>query len=125
MDAIHKLPFMLGGFMAVFIGIISYISGLNSQTIYIRMAVVMVVFYIIGSLIRKTLNTIQDEIKIKLEKESEEEQNGDEFNKDEAPENIPHMAQPGEHRLNLIAGDSEEEFSPLTVNRIITSKMKE
>lgn len=125
MHGINKLPFLLGGFMTVFVGIISYIGGSANQTIYIRMAVVMVVFYIVGSIIRNTLNTIQEELKDKKMQVILKEQIAEKNNKKEVSRNVSHMVKPDEHRVNLVTDDYEAEFSPLTVSRIITSKMKE
>ena len=125
MDGIHKLPYLLGGFMAVIVGIISYISGSVTQTIYIRMAVVMVVFYMLGSIIRNTLNKIKDELRNKEEQRLLEEQIEEEAKNSEAARKRSHAVHPGEHRVDLVADDFNDEFSPLTVSRIITSKTKE
>ena len=121
MDDIHKLPFLLGGFMAVVVGIISYISDSVTQTIYIRMAVVMVAFYIVGGFIRNTLNTIKDELKQKEEQRLLEEQIEEEARRIEAS----HKVQPAEHKVDLVADDFGEDFTPLTVSRVISSKVKE
>lgn len=124
MDSIHKMPFLLGGFMAVVTGLISYISGKNSQTLYIRMAVVMVVFFILGNLIKRTLITINEELEKKKEQELLE------MEKQEAEMSAqmqvdPQLKPDNEHKINLVADDSEDDFSPLNVSRIITSKLKE
>ena len=125
MDDIHKLPFLLGGFMAVVVGIISYISGSVTQTIYIRMAVVMVAFYIVGGFIRNTLNTIKDELKQKEEQRLLEEQIEEEARRIEASGKASHKVQPDEHKVDLVADDFGEDFTPLTVSRVISSKVKE
>lgn len=125
MDNIHKLPFLLGGFMAVVVGIISFISGSAAQTIYIRMAVVMVGFYIVGGFIKNTLNTIKDELKQKEEQRLLEEQIEEEAKRIEASAMASNMVQPGEHKVDLVADDFDEDFTPLTVSRVISSKVKE
>ncbi len=126
MDAIHKLPFFLGGFMAVIVGMISYVSGSASQTIYVRMAVVMVVFYVVGSFIRKTLSGIKDELDDKEQKRRAEEQlEAEEASMNEAFQNAHQKGQPGEHKVDLVADDFDEDFSPLTISRVITSKLEE
>lgn len=122
---IHKLPFLLGGFMAVMVGIISYMSGSATQTIYIRMTVVLLVFYIVGSLIRNTVNTIKDEIKSKEEQKLRDEAAQMEADIAEASSEAPPRPQSAGHKLDLVADDFNEEFSPLTVSRIIASKVKE
>lgn len=126
MNGIHKLPFLLGGFMALISGVISYACGTNSRTTYIRMAVAMVVFYIVGSYIKNTLYTIQAELKEKKEQELLEAQNAEESQTNQNPLAASSQAAPaGEHRINLVASDSEDGFSPLTISRIIASKSKE
>lgn len=69
MSIVPKLPFLLGALMAVIVGAAGYLDGLDSQAVYIRMAVVMIVFFIIGSIIKNTLSTIQQEISNKRENE--------------------------------------------------------
>jgi len=116
---------LLGGFMAVVVGIISFISGSAAQTIYIRMAVVMVGFYIVGGFIKNTLNTIKDELKQKEEQRLLEEQIEEEAKRIEASAMASNMVQPGEHKVDLVADDFDEDFTPLTVSRVISSKVKE
>lgn len=127
MENIHKLPFLMGGTMAVVIGLISYVWGTKTQDIYIRMAVAMVVFFVLGTIIKNTLVKIQDEItkkkELDIQKIKEEEallaaQAQAEAEAGKNPEN--------KHNINLVADDDfDDEFSPLTVSRIIASKAKE
>lgn len=111
MKRIHKLPFLFGGFMAVLVGITSYVCGSEDRTTYFRMAVAMVIFYIIGLFVRNTLLSIDKEVMDKKEKESNEL--------------LHKQLQQNEHKINLVADDSSEEFSPLAVSKVISSKIKE
>lgn len=125
MDRIHRLPFITGGFMAVLTGITSYACGSDNQTTYIRMAVVMVVFYIIGIFIRNTLQSISTELDEKKErnllKEKEEAAAAELAEKNAVKQNEAGNGQ----RVNLVADDSGEEFTPLTVSQVISTQFKE
>jgi hypothetical protein len=128
MDRIHKLPFITGGFMAVLIGAISYACGSGSQTTYIRMAVVMVGFYIIGVYVRNTLKSINAQLEEKKEQELLKELEAAEAeaaarHAEQAAEKQPGGVQGS--RVNLVADDSADEFTPLTVSQVISSKIKE
>ena len=113
MDRIHRLPFITGGFMAVLTGITSYACGSGNQTTYIRMAVVMVVFYIIGVFIRNTLQSINTELD---EKRVQDQIRENEAAMTEAAAKAAAKQNEGVqvHRVNLVADDSGEEFTPLT-----------
>jgi cytochrome c oxidase assembly factor CtaG len=62
MGNIRKLPFLSGCAAAVLAGIISFAAGADNQTIYIRMAVMMFLFYMIGLLVKKTVVNTQREL---------------------------------------------------------------
>jgi predicted Holliday junction resolvase-like endonuclease len=64
MGDIRKLPFLSGCSAAILAGILSYAAGVGSRTIYIRMAVMMFLFYLIGVLVKNTV--------LKIRKEQEE-----------------------------------------------------
>lgn len=124
MDRIHRLPFITGGFMAVLTGITSYACGSGNQTTYIRMAVVMVVFYTIGVFIRNTLQSINTELDEKKEQDLIKEK---EAAQAEAAAKAAAKQNEGEYgqRVNLVADDSGEDFSPMTVGQAISSKVNE
>ncbi len=73
MDYLHKLPFLLGSFMAIVIGVISYTNQTSQQEIYFRMAISMVVFFLIGLYLRSTITNIVDQIEEKKRQEAIEE----------------------------------------------------
>lgn len=73
MGNIRKLPFLSGCAAAVLAGIISFAAGADKQTIYIRMAVMMFLFYMIGLLVKTTvINTRRELENRKREQEQEE-----------------------------------------------------
>jgi hypothetical protein len=125
MDNIRKLPFFAGSFIAVVTGFISYVYGADSRTIYIRMAVMMVVFFVSGVFIKNTVTAIKDEVNNKKEKELREMEREEELENVAEIQNGVQNENNREHMVNLVADDSDEDFSPLTVSRIITSKTKE
>ncbi|HOJ80781.1 MAG TPA: hypothetical protein PK767_02365 [Clostridiales bacterium] len=73
MGNIRKLPFLSGCSAAILAGIVSYAEGVENQTIYIRMAVIMFLFYMIGVLVRNTVENAKKEIEEK-KKEMEQEE---------------------------------------------------
>lgn len=73
MGDIRKLPFLSGCSAALLAGIISYAAGVDNQVIYIRMAVMMFLFYMIGLLVKTTvINTRRELENRKREQEQEE-----------------------------------------------------
>ena len=132
MERIHGLPFISGGFMAVLTGIASYAWGSDNKTTYIRMAVVMLVFYILGVYVRNTIVSINVEKEEKRERELQKE-----LEEAEAAAAAQHAAKHAAqheakqhdaglgHKVNLVADDSGEEFTPLTVSQVISTRVKE
>lgn len=110
--------------MALLTGVISYACGSGNQTTYIRMAVVMVVFYIIGVFIRNTLQTINTELDERREREQQREMEAAQA--EYAAKAAAKQNEAGHgHRVDLVAGDPGEEFIPMTVSQAIGTKLKE
>lgn len=137
MERIHKLPFILGCLAALAVGIANYITDSDNQTIFLRMAIVMTIFFILGVYIRNTILSINEEVKEKeIERQKDEElQLRLEHEKERAEaDNLkyPHAhngdnTQNGQiqHKVDLVAEDTAGEFEPMTVSRVISSKMNE
>ncbi len=137
MGRIAKLPFILGCSAAIVTGSASYLTGMDSQGIYVRMAVMMLIFFIIGVYIRGTISSIKKEVVIRKIREQHEERERQRRQKEEerAAANsarLSHIAQPVEtdrqgneklNRVDLAVDDSDEVFEPLTVSRAIRTKM--
>ena len=119
MDRIHRLPFLLGGFMTVIVGAISYSCGSDNKTIYTRMVIFMVVFYILGIYARNTINGIDKELQEKKQQEEYDKM----IKATEAAQNSAEENQQ-EHKLDLIADDSREEFTPLSLSDVISTTAK-
>ncbi len=137
MGRIAKLPFILGCSAAIVTGFASYLTGIDNQGIYVRMAVMMLIFFVIGVYIRSTINSIKNEVVIRKIREQQEERERQRRQKEEerAAANsarLSHIAQPletdrqGSEKLNRVdfaVDDNDEVFEPLTVSRAIRTKM--
>ena len=127
MNYVHKLPFILGASMAVVIGLISNSTGNESKTIYIRMLVGLVVFFIIGLYIRNFIYKIDQEISKKKE---EEKSLKEKSVIGEANEGVKHSVDyrvdDNSFEININSQKEEklydEEFTPLRVNSITINK---
>lgn len=73
MDYINKLPFLLSTSMTIIIGLLSFRGYENIKDTYIKMAVSLVVFYIIGIIIKRTVLDIEEDIKTKKKERRDEE----------------------------------------------------
>jgi hypothetical protein len=137
MERIHKLPFIMGCLAALAVGIANYITDSDNQTIFLRMAIVMTIFFILGVYIRNTILSIKDEVREKeIERQREEEQQFQlerEKERAEAANSKYPQASAGnntqqgqiQHKVDLVAEDTAGEFQPMTVSRVISSKMNE
>lgn len=133
MGRIQKLPIILGCSAAILTGSASYITGVDSQGIYIRMAAVMLIFFILGVYIRSTINSIKEDVLIRKIKEQQEEKerqkrqkeeekaavNAARFNPSGQPTEPERQNQDQLHQVDLTA----DNFEPLTVSRAIRTKV--
>ncbi len=132
MERFRRLPFVSGCMAAVLAGIISYIAGADSQTIYIRMAVMMLVFFVLGVYVRNTVYSIKRQNAIReMEKELEEEQRQKKLKEEKiaeamaAKKNAANMARAAQ-TIDMTAGDTDQEgFEPLGIAQAIRTKTKE
>jgi len=122
MGYIQRLPFILGASMAIVIGVINDSSGAESKTVYIRMSVGLVAFFIIGLYIRGFIYKIDEEL---TKKRKEEQQREIELEmskkKEESGQNVDYRVDDNIGKEN----DEklyDEEFSPLEVNSINLNK---
>lgn len=123
MEYIHRLPFITGAAMAVITGFISYEYGVPSQGVYIRMAVSMVVFFILGLIARNLIITINAEVE-KRKHEEEEELKRLEY--EEMTRNMEEKRQADNEKntgpkssIDFKVGEDDDEFSPLKISEII------
>lgn len=124
MDYIHKLPFIISILAAITAGMICYGYNNNTQETYMKMALSMVAFYFIGLILRSTLSSLVEEVRLKQE-QMEAEKKAMELDKIENEKTAKQTAngiQPS--TIDLAADDNSEEFSPLKVSEYIKSVTK-
>jgi membrane protein implicated in regulation of membrane protease activity len=119
MEFVSRLPFLLGGVMALIVGVIARLYGTDQSDIYIRMTVSMLVFYILGVYARSTINRIIDEVERKKEEERIIKEEKERQERETARIKAEEEAKGGkvDHRV----GEFEEEFSPLRVSEYMNS----
>lgn len=137
MGRIQKLPFILGCSAAIVAGSASYLTGVDSKGIYVRMAATMLVFFILGVYIRSTINSIKEEVLIRKIRELQEEKerlrrqreeekasaNAARFNKGRQQSEPEQQANEQPHKVDLSTDDRIDSFEPLTVSRAIRTKV--
>ena len=140
MKRIHKIPFILGCSAAIVTGIASYAAHTEDRNIYMRMAVMMLIFFIIGLYAKNTILSIQKEVQYKKQEQerAEEQQLRHQMEEKKAsasarkpaqqensPEQQRQMQKKQIHKLDLAAGDTEDDFEPLAISKAVSSKSKE
>lgn len=129
MERLRRLPFISGCMAAVLAGIISFAAGADSQKIYIRMAVMMLVFFILGTFVRNTIFDVKRQAAIrKREKELEEEQRLKRLKEEKIAEAMAAKknAAKSTHTIDMAAGDTEMDgFEPLSIAQAVRTKAKE
>lgn len=66
---IERLPFILGVLAALMTGMLSFDKGISQQTLYMRMAFSMLIFFFIGLYVKNTILEITKDIRLKDKKE--------------------------------------------------------
>lgn len=123
MEYMYKLPFLLGAAAAIIVGVVCNLSYVGQQDTYIRMAVAMTIFFIIGVYIRNTLQKINEELETKkLEEEIRMREELEEEKKVEQERVNQELNQKTSgSTIDLKVDDTGEDFSPLTVSEYIKS----
>lgn len=124
MEYLHKLPFLFGAAAAIIVGVICNLISASQQDTYFRMAVSMVIFFVIGLYTRNTIIKIFDEIK---EKKLEEESRLKAEHEAAIIAEEERVKLEAEQKLNgrqidIKVDDDGEDFSPLTVSEYIKSQ---
>lgn len=125
MEYIQRLPLILSLLMAIIIGITAYINGDKNQNIYLKMAVCVLGFYVLGLYARNVIKKTIDEIEEKKEKQKESENENQKLQKQEGLKekeknagvvnDISKMG--GIPEINLQT--DEDNFQPLKVSKVI------
>lgn len=131
MNYIRKLPLLMALAAAIITGLMGYINQVRNNENMTNMLIVMVIFYMVGLLIRGTVleaietnrkkeeERIQEEKRIAEEKEKEEKKQKQ--NKEKGSGSTLDMA--ADEEINL--GISEEEFGALPIADYITKELNE
>lgn len=120
MEYIQRLPFILGAAMAIVVGMLSYSSTADMKQVYLKMAICMIVFYILGVFIKNTVLKINSDIEAKkkklkleeLEKERLEEEAREEQARQEA------AVKQGSKSPKIDIKVDDDEFVPLNIELI-------
>ncbi len=120
MEYIQRLPFILGAVMAIVVGMLSYSSTADMKQVYLKMAICMIVFYILGVFIKNTVFKINSDIEAKkkkieleeLEKERLEEEAREEQARQEA------AVKQGSKSPKIDIKVDDDEFVPLNIELI-------
>jgi amino acid permease len=122
MEVIMKIPFLLASFSAIITGLFCFFNRYNTNQTCIRMIVAMIIFYIIGTVIKLTgLEIIKEEENKRLEIERKEREEREQKELEEKRKSLKEEETLGS-KLNLVADD---EFSPLDMTQAIRTKMNE
>ncbi|MEN8905491.1 MAG: hypothetical protein ABF289_05980 [Clostridiales bacterium] len=125
MDILKKLPLILSFSMTISVGFISNIMQLSNKTIYIRMIIILITFYILGIYLRNILTNIINEV------DSSKKSNEDETPYDERDQNTDE----GKNNLTNDESDAkgssfnatteDEDFSPDELSKLISENLDE
>ncbi|QNU68810.1 hypothetical protein EHE19_008410 [Ruminiclostridium herbifermentans] len=125
METIMKIPFLLAILASIITGAISIVNNAGTNKTCVRMIFAMIIFYIIGLLVSKTIISIveeQNKQKLEAEKKKEEEEM---FEKAKASAKVKKP----EHLGNTLDLSTEEEiddgFTPFDLSQAVKTKMKE
>ncbi|WP_024831353.1 hypothetical protein [Ruminiclostridium josui] len=129
METIMKIPFLFALFAAFIAGLIGISTNKTMNQTCIYMIIAMVVFYLIGALLKATITGIieeQNKLKEQEEKEKQEmEEQGKlriEKEKEEKLAKEQHLG----NNLDLVAdSDLDDGFTPLDLSQAVRTKMKE
>lgn len=125
METIMKIPFLLAILASIVTGAISIVNNAGTNTTCVRMILAMIVFYVIGLLVSKTIsNIVEEQNKRKLEAEKkllEEEL----LEKAKVSAKVKKAA----HLGNTLDLSTEEEiddgFTPFDLSQAVKTKMKD
>jgi hypothetical protein len=107
MDYIRRLPYILGALVTIVVGLTSYISNISNQKIYYRMAISMIVFYLLGLYIRGTIIKIYEEVNKRNELDKIEKERDNQEQPDKTS------------TIDIKVDDQEDDFLPLEMSKAI------
>lgn len=128
MANIHKLPLLMALTGAIITGLVGYTHRVNNKENMTNMVITMIIFYVVGLLIRNTITSIMETLKKKAEeRENEEKQRIAEEKKNAKEAELDNNLG---QSLNLVADDkydlgiSDDEFDELPVADYIKNELR-
>ncbi|MGE5615196.1 MAG: hypothetical protein ACM3XR_12420 [Bacillota bacterium] len=140
MERIMRLPLLLSFLAAVITGAASHAAGVGNQRTYLRMAVMMLVFYLLGAFIRNTVLSLKKEVQFRMKEQKKQEEQNQKDHKEEIKAHEyaakPHQGNDAESleaaqlidlfnaKRHAAPADSDD-FEPLALSKAIRTKVKE
>lgn len=126
MDYVRKIPLLLGTGAGLITGLIGLSAGVPNKQNMLNMCVGMVVFYIVGILIRSTIRDISEYVmELARKKEEEEQKLKKEVSSREAGEKKEEQAAPGiDLKVGNESGQEDEDFEDLRIAEFIKNELK-
>lgn len=125
METIMKIPFLVALIASILTGVVSIVNNTDTNKTCINMIIAMIVFYIIGVVISKTLSSIldeQNEKKLEAEKKIREEEMLEKAKMAVNKHNAEHLG----NTLDLLTEDEVDDgFTPFDLSQAVKTKMKE
>lgn len=139
MERIMRLPLLLGFLAAVITGAANHVAGVGNQVIYMRMAVMMLVFFLLGIYIRNTVISLRNEVQNrKIERKRREEQELKRQKEEQKAAEYAARFYPGKDEKSQEQSQDEvstadqkafsktgEDFEPLALSKAIKTKVNE
>lgn len=129
MEFIRKIPLLLGTGAGLIIGLIGLSAGVPNKDNMLNMCVGMVIFYLVGILVRSTVKGIVEQAELMMAKKKEEEKKREKEQMEQ--EQIEEQKQREEalgHGIDLTVGDdggpADDEFGDLPIAEFIKNELK-
>ncbi|PYG89845.1 hypothetical protein LY28_00442 [Ruminiclostridium sufflavum DSM 19573] len=125
METIMKIPFLLALIASIITGAISIVNNADTNKTCISMIMAMIIFYIVGILIRNTLSNIieeQNNQKLEAEKKLREEEMLEKAKAALKSKKAEHLGK----NLDLVTEDEiDDGFTPFDLSQAVKAKMNE
>lgn len=131
MAYIRKLPLLMALTGAIITGLMGYTHRINNKDNMANMVITMIIFYVVGLLIRNTITSIMDTIRQKAEEREREEKQrlAEEMKEAEEAEKAEKDSKLGQG-LNLVVDDkydigiSDDEFNELPIADYLKNELR-
>lgn len=125
MEYVRKIPLLLGTGAGLFIGLLGLSTGVPNKDNVLNMCVGMVVFYLVGLLVRSTISQAIEKAEAVIKQREEEQRLAEELEK--MKEQIKKEDAPGSH-IDLTVGDdsvpAEDDFDALPIAEFIRRELE-